>query len=65
MGNIPRHKRRVNVTLSESQIELIKLGVELGMALNEADYVRRAVDELNEKISSYKQLREFRKNGKE
>ena len=52
-------QNRKNVTFSKMQIELIQLGVELGMALSESDYIRKAVDKLNEEIPIYQKIKEY------
>lgn len=45
-----RNKRRIFVTFTDEQIKLIEKGVAAGFGLNKAEYIRRAVDQQNEKI---------------
>lgn len=57
-----RNKRRMLVTFTKQQRVLIKMAVDLGMALNEAEYVRRAVDEMNKQVPIYQKLRKLQEN---
>jgi len=54
-----RHLRRINVTFTEQTIKLIEEGVKAGMALNETEYVRMAVEEYNKQIPIYKKIKEL------
>lgn len=53
---------RKNVNFSEAQIRLIQLAVDLGMALSESEYIRRAVDEMNKQIPLYQKLKKLQEN---
>ena len=59
----PKKKRgkerpeRINVTFNRGQVDLIDLGVEAGMAFSRTEYIRKAVDKLNEEIPVYQAIR--------
>lgn len=50
---------RKNVQFTIHQVKLIKLGVRLGMAMGQADYIRKAVDKLNEEIPIYEKIKKY------
>ena len=58
--NADDKKKRIYVTFTDEQIKLIDLGVSLGMAFNRAEYIRKAIDKLNEEISRYMTINELR-----
>ena len=51
--------KRIYVTFTSKQFKLIELGVNLGMAFNNAEYVRKAVDKLNEEIPIYEKIKKY------
>lgn len=60
-----RNKRRIFVTFTEEQIRLIEGGVSSGFGLNKAEYIRRAVDNLNEKVLELIEVEKLREENVE
>lgn len=54
-----RKGRRIHVTFTDGQLDKIKLGVKLGIAINETEYVRLAVHELNKELVNEQRIKEL------